>query len=185
MKDKVGFIKKLLRYVSKRKDLFLFILFSLVVVFIFRSYFVNNKVPFPANLFVATYQPWASYPAPEYPSGPPNKPLGFDNIRIFYPLRKITTDSIKNFQVPLWDPYVFSGNTLLATYQSAVFHPLSLLFIILPQIDAWSVIIILAPIFCYFFTYLYLRGLNLSRLSSFFGSIAFSLSLANSVDVLK
>ncbi len=165
------------KLIGKKASLLLLLIFSLCIVFIFRNYFFRNQVPFPANLLMAYYQPWKTYGVPGYPSGPPNKPIGFDNLRIFYPLRRISMDEIKSLTVPLWNPYVFSGNTLLGTYQSAIFHPLGFLFLILPQIDAWSLIIIVSPIFCYFFTYLYLQELGLSKTASFFGSVVFSLSL--------
>lgn len=147
----------------------------LITVVFFRTYFFKNLVPFPSNLLLTFYEPFISY-SKDFSSGIPNKPLGFDNLRIFYPLRKLTTDTMKNFQWPLWNPYDFSGNTQLGTYQSAVFHPLSFLFFIFPQIDAWSLMVIFQPILCGFFMYLFLRALNLGKKSSFFGSIVFSFS---------
>lgn len=161
---------------NRYKEFLIVIIFALISIFIFRNYFINNTVPFPANLLVAFYQPWASYDWKGYPSGPPNKPIGFDNLRIFYPIRSIAIDSIKNFSVPLWNPYYFSGNTLLATYQSAIFHPLSFLFLLLPQIDAWSAIVILTPFLSSLFMYIFLKELNLGRKASFFGAVVFAFS---------
>ncbi|OGK30442.1 hypothetical protein A3F29_00355 [Candidatus Roizmanbacteria bacterium RIFCSPHIGHO2_12_FULL_33_9] len=152
------------------------ILFIIIIILFFRAYFFQNKVPFPSNLLVSFYEPWKSYKWEGYASGPSNKPIGFDNLRISYPIRKITTEQIKNFNLPLWNPYYFSGNTLLATYQSAGFHPLGFLFLILPQIDAWSIIIIFTPFFSSIFMYLFLRELGLTKKSSFFGSIVFAFS---------
>ncbi len=160
----------------KNKDFLVFLFFIFLSVFIFRDYFFKNLVPFPSNLLVANYQPWTTYKDPEFPNGPPNKPIGFDNLRIFYPYRKITTDEIKMGEVPLWNPYSFSGNTHLATYQSAIFHPLSFLFLIFPLIDAWSLIIIVGPILGLSFTYLYLKQIGFNRKSSIFGSVVFGLS---------
>jgi len=105
-----------------------------------------------------------------------NKPMGFDNLRIYYPLRDLSIKQIKDKQFPLWNPYTFSGNTLLATYQSAIFHPLSPLFLILPTIDAWSITVIALPILASFFTYLFLKELGVSRKGSFLGAIAFAFS---------
>ncbi len=147
-----------------------------VTGFIFRSYFLMGEVPFPSNLLVSYYQPWASYPDPEYPNGPPNKPMGFDNLRIHYPLKTLAVDELKKGHLPLWNPYAFSGNPLLASYQSAIFHPLSWLFLILPQIDAWSLIIMLQPVFAGFFMWLFLRSLKLSLWPCVFGSLSYALS---------
>src|SRR3989344_2165523 len=152
------------------------VIFAILSLFIFRDYFFKNLVPFPANLLGSFYQPWASYRWEGYPNGPPGRPLGFDNLRIFYPSRRLVIDQIRNFQLPLWNPYNFSGNVLLGTYQSAVFYPLSFLFLFLPQIDAWSIAIILQPFLASFFTYLFLREISLDKKASFFGAVTFGFS---------
>ena len=149
------------------------VLFSL---FLFRSYFLKGLVPFPANLLVATYDPWKSYPVPEYPNGPPNKPMGFDNIRIYYPLKTIAIDLVRHLEPPLWNPYNFTGNTILATYQSAIFHPLNAMYMMLPQIDAWSMIIILQPILSGLAMYALLSVLEFSLSARLFGALTFAFS---------
>lgn len=151
----------------------LIVLFSL---FLFRNYFLKGLVPFPANLLVSFYEPWKSYPVPEYPNGPPNKAMGFDNVRIYYPLKKVAIDTIRKFQPPLWNPYNFSGNVLLGTYQSAMFHPLSWLFLLLPQIDAWSWIIILQPVLAALSMYVFLTTQNIHRSSRLIGALSFAFS---------
>lgn len=163
-------------HMSNKQNLIVVFLFLFLSLFIFRDYFLKNQVPLPANLLVAIYQPWASYKWEGYPNGPPSKPIGFDNLRIFYPFRKITIDQIKQLQWPLWNPYSFSGNPLLANYQSAVFHPLSFLFFLMPQIDAWSIIVILQPFLASLFMYLFLREASLNKRAGVFGAIAFGFS---------
>lgn len=152
----------------------------LIVVFftslVFRQYILFNKVPFPGNLLLSYYQPWASYSWDGYIKGPPAKPIGFDNLRMFYPLRKIVVGQLAKKQIPLWNPYSFSGNTILGAYQSAVFHPLSWLFLLLPQIDAWSIIIVISPLFVFISMYLFLRDLRISDRLSFFGSVVYAFS---------
>ncbi|QQG40344.1 MAG: YfhO family protein [Candidatus Levyibacteriota bacterium] len=153
---------------------FIVIFFVIATGIIFRSYFISAQVPFPANLLVQFYQPWASYPKADYIIGPTQKPLGFDSLRIFYPTRRIVVDQLSHAIIPLWNPYSFSGNVLHATYQSAVFFPLSFLFFILPPIDAWSVIVMLSPILTGVFTYLFLQELSLGKKASFFGAITYA-----------
>src|SRR3989344_1203965 len=157
---------------SKRgKELLIILGFIFVSLFIFRNYFLKNTVPFPAHLLVSFYQPWMSYLPPVA-----NKPMGFDNLRIYYPFRDLTVNQIRSGHLPLWNPYTFSGNTLLATYQSAVFHPLSPLFFVLPLVDAWSLIIITLPILASIFTFFFLRDLGISRKGAVLGAIAFAFS---------
>jgi len=117
----------------KRTDLIIVALIILLSLFLFRDYFLKKTVPFPSNLLVAFYQPFTTYSWEGYPNKPPNKPMGFDVLRIYYPTRKLAVDQMRAFHVPLWNPYAFSGNTLLGTYQSAVLYPLSFLFFLLPQ----------------------------------------------------
>ncbi|NCN58335.1 YfhO family protein [Candidatus Microgenomates bacterium] len=152
------------------------ILLSVLSVFLFRNYFFKGQVPFPSNLLVAYHSPWADYEWEGYPNGPPNKPIGFDNLKLFYPFRKFTTEQLAQGHIPLWNPYVFSGNIHLATYQSAVLYPLNVLYFVLPQIDAWSLLIIAQSIIAGIFTYLFLKKLSLSFKSSLFGAVLFAYS---------
>lgn len=161
---------------GKKRDVLAAALFVAVTLVIFRPYFFSRQIPFPANLLVSSFEPWTSYPHPDYPHGAPNKPMGFDNLRIYYPLKTLVIDLVKRGQVPLWNPYAFAGNTLLGTYQSAIFHPLGWLFFVLPQIDAWSVIVILQPFLTAWFMYLFLRTLGLGWGGSIFGAFTFALS---------
>lgn len=157
------------------RDLFVIVIFAGLTLYLFRNYFFKGLVPFPSNLLAGYYAPWSHYPVADYPNGPPFKPMGFDNLRIYYPLRSLAADLIRQGEPPLWNPYNFAGNTLLATYQSAIFHPLAWLFLVLPQIDAWSAIVILTPFLSGLFNYLYLRLLTTPR-NSFFGAVVFALS---------
>ena len=156
------------------KELLIVGVFLLLTIFTFRDYFFKGLVPFPSNLLLQFFQPWALYQWPGYGSGLPAKPIGFDNLQIYYPTRLIVTDQIKNLALPLWNPYSFSGNVLHATSQAAIFHPFSWLFLVLPQIDAWSIIVILQPFLAGVFMYFFLRQLSLNKKSSFFGALTFA-----------
>ena len=132
---------------TKIKDkVLVFTLLTIFTSIIFRQYIFKGRVPFPSNLLVSFYSPWKQYGSSGYPGGPPNKPIGFDVLRLFYPYRKFTIEELKNGRWPLWNPYNFSGNIHLATYQAAVFYPLNISYFVFSQIDAWS---ILVNAFCY------------------------------------
>ncbi len=161
---------------SKIVSLCVLIIFLLLSVFPFRSYFFSQKVPLPFNLLVFYYSPWKDETEAGYGLHVPNKPLGFDNLKLFYPLKKFTVDQMKSGNIPLWNPFVFSGNVHLATYQSAVFYPLNFLYFLLPMADAWSLLVIVLPILSGWFMYLFLTSLGLSPKSSLFGAIGFAFS---------
>jgi hypothetical protein len=171
-----NFWNHLYRTIRTRHLLFVFLFLFLFTGLLFRKYFFEGLIPFPSNLLISFYEPWRSYPTPEYPNGPPNKPIGFDNLRMFYPLRNIANNQFQSGKIPLWNPYSFAGNTLHGVYQSAVFFPLGFLFLWLPQIDAWSLILILAPVFTGWGMYLFLFDLTGSRKASFFGAVTYAYS---------
>ncbi|MCL4390471.1 MAG: YfhO family protein [Patescibacteria group bacterium] len=78
--------------------------------------------------------------------------------------------------MPLWDPYIFSGLPALANYQTAVFYPFNILYFFLPQITAWSALVLVQPLLATWFAYLYFRSLKLSSLASFLASFSFGFS---------
>ena len=139
----------------KNAQVFVVIFFIFLTLGAFRSYVWKHQVPLPFNLLAFLYSPWKYQTWPGYPLGVQNKPLGFDNLKLFYPYRTFTTAELKQGRIPLWNPYVFSGNVHAATYQSAVWYPLNILYFVLPQADAWSVLIFLQPILVGWFTYLF------------------------------
>ncbi len=157
-------------------DRFIPIIFLILSVLFFREYFLTKKVPLPFNLLVSFYSPWKYETALGYGLSIPNKPLGNDNLKLFYPFRKFTTEELKAGRLPLWNPYFFSGSVHHGTYQSAIFYPLSVIYFLLPLVDAWSFMIIAQPVLSGWFMYLFLRSLDLSRKGSFFGALGFAFS---------
>lgn len=154
------------------------IILIFAVWFVFSSpYFLKNKIPFPSTYLVNFFAPWTAYPVF---SGPVKNNAMPDVISQIYPWKVFTIDTFKNFQIPLWNPYSFSGTPHLANYQSAVLSPLNLIFFlpageagIIPFIDAWSLLVLLQPLMAGIFMYLFLRSLKISREGSVIGSIAF------------
>ncbi len=140
-----------------------------IVWFVFASaYFLKGLVPFPSKYLVTFFPPWsAQYGMPVKNNAMP------DVITQIYPWKKITIDSWKQGQVPLWNPYSFSGTPHAANYQTAVFSPVNLLYFFLPFIDAWSLTVLLQPIFAGIFMYFLLRCLDRSQEASIIGAIAF------------
>jgi hypothetical protein len=96
-----------------------------------------------------------------------------DIITQIYPWKYITIESWKSGEVPLWNPYSFSGTTHAGNYQSAVFTPINLLFFLLPFIDAWSLSVLLQPLCAGLFMFWFLKKLGRSAQASLLGSISF------------
>ncbi len=147
-----------------------------VIVLIFFYPILKGMIPFPGDLLVGT-PPYNSYSYLGYaPGGVPTKFQGLDVIRESFPWKYFAVSQLKKGQLPLWDPYNFSGNPLLANFQSGVFYPLNIVFFILPFTNSWTVYIFLGPFLACIFLYLFLRELRLSRLSSVFGGLVFAFS---------
>lgn len=147
------------------------LLLIISVWFIFsKPYLLNNKVPFASTYLVNFFSPWNAYPG--FSSPVKNNAMP-DVIGQIYPWKNLTIDTFKNFQIPLWNPYAFSGTPHMANYQSAVLSPFNLLFFVFPFVDAWSILILLQPILAGIFMYLFLRTLKIERPSSLIGSVSF------------
>lgn len=144
----------------------------LIVWLIFSvPYFFKGLVPFPSRYLVTFFPPWnAAYGMPVKNNAMP------DVITQIYPWKKLTIDTWKKGEVPLWNPYSFSGTPHLGNYQSAVLSPMNLLFFVLPFLDAWSIMILLQPLLAGVFMYMFLRSLERSQAASLIGSLAFMFS---------
>lgn len=134
------------------------------------QYFIKDKVPFSSTYLVNFFSPWNAYPG--FSSPVKNNAMP-DIVTQIYPWKTITIDTLKNLQIPLWNPYSLSGTPLLANYQSAVLSPFNLLFFIMPFINAWSLLILLQPLLAGIFMYIFLRSLKITKEGSVLGSIAF------------
>lgn len=152
------------------------ILAAITSLFFYQTLFFG-KVPFPGDILVSDFQPWRSTPYLGYNAGGiPNKAQYPDTIRQIYPWKTLTVESLKHKQLPLWNPYNFSGSPLLANFQSAALYPLAFLYLLLSQIDAWTILIVIQPLLAVLFTYMYSRKIGMNPLASWLAAISFGYS---------
>ncbi len=154
------------------------LLFVIIIglLFIYRQVIFNGKILFPSNFLVQFYSPWRTEKFPGWEAGIPHKPIGDDQIRIFYPERTFTNDMLAKKTIPLWNPYNFAGTPFLANFQSSIFYPLNILYFFLPQIIAWEILLFIQPIMAAFFMYLFLSHFRLQRPAIWLGTISFGFS---------
>lgn len=157
-----------------RTETLLFFVFALLLLFVYRQYFFGHKILFPSNLLVSAYAPWKYEPVPEYPRGPPNKPIGFDDIRQFFPNRKLLSESLSKGVIPLWNPYIYSGTPFMAAFDTAVWYPLSWIAAFLPAVAGWNFLVIIQPILSLLFMYLFLRSMKFDRLIAAYGAFVWA-----------
>ncbi len=158
-----------------------FLLLLIPLIFFYKTIFYG-QIPFPGDLLVGNYEPYKSQTNMGFvPGSVPHKAQGPDVIKEIIPWKKFTIDSFKAGQIPFWNPYNFEGNPLMANFQSAIFFPANLIFLIFDFNTSWSFYILLIPILASLFTYLFLRRLQLSKEASIFGGIIFAFSSYMSV----
>lgn len=156
---------------------FIIVLLSAIclAVLVFRGYFLQHKILFSSNLLVSTYAPWKYEPVPEYPNGPPNKPMGFDDVRQFFPNRVLLKDALSNGTFPLWNPYIYSGVPFMASFDTAVWYPFSFMGVLLPAIEGWNLLVIIQPICSFLFMYVFLKSLKFRPSIAAYGAVAYAL----------
>ncbi|QQG41088.1 MAG: YfhO family protein [Candidatus Levyibacteriota bacterium] len=153
------------------------IFLTVFVVIFFKAFFLQNKLPIPADTIIGLYHPFRDLYAKQYPRGIPFKNfLITDPVRQQYPWRQLAISLEKKIQLPLWNPYNAAGAPLLANFQTAAWYPFNILFFIFPFSFAWSVLVVLQPLLGGVFLYFYLRQLFINKWGSILGAIAFSFS---------
>lgn len=153
--------------------LFPFLLLSFLVILFFLPKIILGQIPIPADTLLGLYHPFRDQSFEGYnPERFPTKnPLITDPVLQTYPWKKLIIDNFKNLNFPLWNPYSFSGQPLLANIQSAPFQFLNPLFLITPFKISWAAHIILPLVLTSLFMFLFLKNLKLSEPSSIFGAI--------------
>ena len=156
-----------------QNNLQIFLLIFVTLLF-FSPFFLQGKIPIPADTIVGLYHPYRDFYAKDYPNGIPFKNfLITDPVRQQYPWKHLVIDLLKKGELPLWNPYNFTGTPLLGNFQTGVFYPLNFLFIF-PFVTGWSLFIVLEPMLASIFMFYYLRSLKISKWASFLGGIVFA-----------
>src|ERR1700719_3996758 len=87
-----------------------------------------------------------------------------DDLGQNFPLRVLAGREIRSGQLPLYDPYIWSGAPLLAGWNAAAAYPFTWLFAILPGTAAWTVNLIATWAAAGLGMFCFLRALRLGSL---------------------
>jgi hypothetical protein len=93
----------------------------------------------------------------------------------FFPPLKVWTEAIKSGEFPLWNPYSFGGQPLLASLQTAVLYPPNILLLLLPLEFAFNLTIVLHFFLAGCFIFLLCRRLGGSTGAGALAALSFSL----------
>ncbi len=106
-------------------------------------------------------------------------PLPSDVAVQFLPWNAALRWSLSHRHWPLWNPFELCGNVLAAAAQSAPFHPVTLLGLLLPAPDAYGFMAAMTYFLAAMGMFLFLRNLGLGMLPSLpalFGAAGWALS---------
>jgi len=130
-------------------------------------------IPLPTNIFPYWFFPWNTDTWSGYTQFIFHKELlAIDTLRQLFVWKEYCFSLLRQGIWPLWNPYNFSGQPLIANFQSSIFYPLSWFFAFLSSKDAWSVYIFSQPILAGLFFYLYLYYSSKNKLSALMGTIS-------------
>ncbi|TAK34283.1 MAG: hypothetical protein EPO21_10060 [Chloroflexota bacterium] len=155
-------------------------LIGLVVVF--RQFGKRLSGPFGDALLVSAYVPVAAvfFWLPLFASGfymP--RGGGGDLSSYYYPTYRYLSEMLHAGILPLWNPYLYSGNPFLADIEASALYPLNLVFhVFVPVVTyrAVEVLLIGHYVIAAAGMYVYTRSLGLSRLPSFVSGLVFAFS---------
>lgn len=170
------FLKNFFRNKNRVTKVMVIIIPVLLVVLVFRKYIFQGLLPIPGDIVPGLYFPWFDYKWGYATPIPVKNSLPSDVVSIMFPWRIMGMEQLRKFQLPLWDPTILLGTPLLANFQSAILNPLNVLYFIFPNIHAWSIQVILQPIFMIIAMYVFLKSIKLSTFPSLFGGILYAFS---------
>lgn len=100
----------------------------------------------------------------------------YDVQAYFFPYHVLPAKMLADGDLPLWNPYVFSGIPLLGDGQTAMFYPPNWLFFLLPGPAALNYVLLLQFSIAGIGTYLFARALGVWRLPAFLSAVAYMFS---------
>lgn len=94
----------------------------------------------------------------------------------YYPLKHLVAEHLVTGRMPLWNPYIYTGQPLLANPQAAVFYPFTMFFYFLPLPFAFTLFMALHVALAGICMFLFLRAGRRSSPAALFCAFAFMLS---------
>ena len=127
----------------------------------------TKKVDLPARLAFVAY-PWKATGRTPVRA---NTGIVFTQIA---PWTRVARDTLLAGEAPLWNRTAAGGAPLLANQQTAIFHPFTLLGLLLSLGKAFTLSAALRLFTVSFFTFIFLRELGAGTAAAFFGTMAFT-----------
>ncbi len=159
-----------MRHLAKNRSILVGLVLLAVPLIWFAPVVLGGKTLLPAdNLY--QFQPWASLADQAGVESPHNELLS-DLVLENYVWKGFLRQTIAQGELPLWNPYLFSGVPFLAAGQHSALYPLSVVFYVLPLPLAYGVFTWLQLALAGLGMFLFGRALRLGRLASLFAGLA-------------
>lgn len=154
--------------VDKRTFFVVGLLALITVGFFHDVIFLGNAVVDPSIIY--RYEPWRSY----Y-NGTIIKTFFGDIPFEFLSFEYFNTISFRRGEIPLWNPYIFSGYPHLANSLSAVFYPPQVLLLFLSPLTVHNITVILQFFLAGVFMFFFCREIKISCFGAAVGALVFML----------
>ena len=136
------------------------LLFILPLI-VFWQQTVGGRTLLPTeNLY--QYEPYATY-AEVVRAPAPHNPLLSDLVLQNFQWKSFIRESINRGEIPLWNPYQFSGIPFFAAGQQSTLYPFSILYYVLPLPAAYGWFTVSQLWLAGVCMYLLVRGLGVTR----------------------
>ena len=143
-------------------DILLFLLLLVLPMLMFWQQTVGGKTLIPAeNLY--QYQPYAAYREQVGAPAIPHNALVSDLVLQNFQFKSFIRESFAQGEIPLWNPYQFSGIPFFAAGQQSTLYPFSLIYYVLPLPAAYGWFMVSQMWLAGVFMYLFARGLGVGR----------------------
>jgi O-antigen/teichoic acid export membrane protein len=155
-------------------DLAAIALLFLLPLIVFWQQTLGGRTLLPTeNLY--QYEPYATYTG-VVKAPPPHNPLLSDLVLQNFQWRSFIRESISRGEIPLWNPYQFSGIPFFAAGQQSTLYPFSILYYVLPLPAAYGWFTVSQLWLAGACMYLLVRGLSIGQLGALLSGITFQLS---------
>jgi hypothetical protein len=98
-----------------------------------------------------------------------------DGFALHFPLKAAVWEAYRRGEVPAWNPGIFLGTPLLASYRPGAFHPLVAALFPLPSFAAFQVLVLVSLGAAAALTYAWVRRLGAHAVGAYFAGLAFAL----------
>ena len=141
----------------------------------------RTLLPFD-NLF--EWEPYRQFASQAGVTLPPHNSLLSDLVLENYVWKTFIVESLRQGDLPLWNPYLFCGLPFLAAGQHSAMYPFSMLFYAMPIVQAYGYFTWLQLAMAGLFTYCFLRTLHLNSFGSLIGAVTYMLSAFMGVSIV-